>query len=56
MKGKPEVTLSLTREKLAEARKLTAEMKLAWLEEANNFIHAVKSNKQNKAIIRCFIR
>lgn len=38
-------TVSLTREKLMEARDLTPEMKLNWLEEANDFINAIKKQR-----------
>jgi hypothetical protein len=45
---KSEVTLTLTRDKIRETYELSPEMKLLWLEEANEFVHSIRHTIQRK--------
>jgi hypothetical protein len=40
--------LTLDRKKLKETYRMSPEMKLLWLEEANNFINAISAHKKRK--------
>ena len=55
-KNKLEFSLALSGEKIEQTYKLSPEMKLTWLEEANTFINSAVSKRKRRTWERLFGR